>query len=104
MTDAAQQVIAAQLCGSMQHVTHAPGTFPYACWSHAGAALTALEAAGYRLIAPGAPKRYGQCDDTCTADCGHCKGAGPPGEPDDGVPRGGRAFSASTPMDPEAGE
>jgi hypothetical protein len=19
-------------------------------------------------------KRYGQCDDTCTTDCGHCKG------------------------------
>lgn len=22
--------------------------------------------------------RYGQCDDTCTVDCGHCKGEGPP--------------------------
>lgn len=24
-------------------------------------------------------ERYAQCDDTCTVDCGHCKGAGPPG-------------------------
>lgn len=23
-------------------------------------------------------KRYGQCDETCTADCGHCKGAAQP--------------------------
>jgi hypothetical protein len=23
------------------------------------------------------PRRYDQCDDTCTVDCGHCKGAGP---------------------------
>jgi len=22
--------------------------------------------------------RYDQCDDTCTTDCGHCKGAGRP--------------------------
>ncbi len=22
--------------------------------------------------------RYGQCDETCTVDCGHCKGQGPP--------------------------
>ena len=22
--------------------------------------------------------RYSQCDDTCTTDCGHCKGNGPP--------------------------
>jgi hypothetical protein len=25
--------------------------------------------------------RYAQCDDTCTTDCGHCKGAGRPTEP-----------------------
>lgn len=24
------------------------------------------------------PRRYDQCDDTCTVDCGHCKGNGPP--------------------------
>jgi hypothetical protein len=24
------------------------------------------------------PRRYDQCDDTCTVDCGHCKGAGKP--------------------------
>lgn len=24
------------------------------------------------------PARYDQCDDTCTVDCGHCKGQGPP--------------------------
>ena len=23
-------------------------------------------------------KRYDQCDVTCTVDCGHCKGVGPP--------------------------
>lgn len=23
-------------------------------------------------------QRYDQCDDTCTADCGHCKGHGRP--------------------------
>lgn len=22
--------------------------------------------------------RYDQCDSTCTTDCGHCKGQGPP--------------------------
>lgn len=22
--------------------------------------------------------RYSQCDDSCTVDCGHCKGAGAP--------------------------
>ncbi len=24
--------------------------------------------------------RYGQCDGTCTVDCGHCKGRGPLGD------------------------
>ena len=24
--------------------------------------------------------RYDQCDESCTTDCGHCKGAGPPSE------------------------
>lgn len=24
------------------------------------------------------PRRYSQCDGTCTVDCGHCKGAGRP--------------------------
>jgi hypothetical protein len=28
-----------------------------------------------------APKRYDQCDQTCTTDCGHCKGNGPPPPP-----------------------
>jgi hypothetical protein len=23
--------------------------------------------------------RYAQCDQSCTTDCGHCKGQGPPG-------------------------
>lgn len=27
--------------------------------------------------------RYSQCDDTCTTDCGHCKGQGPPTTPID---------------------
>jgi hypothetical protein len=27
---------------------------------------------------PRRPRRYDQCDDTCTTDCGHCKGAGKP--------------------------
>jgi hypothetical protein len=26
--------------------------------------------------------RYWQCDQTCTADCGACKGSGPPAAPD----------------------
>lgn len=31
-------------------------------------------------------KRYDQCDDTCTADCGHCKGRIPPiGPPSEGT-------------------
>lgn len=30
---------------------------------------------------PYPPRRYDQCDETCTTDCGHCKGQGPP-EPD----------------------
>ncbi len=51
----AQQVIAVQLCRSMQHVTHAPGTARYDCWFHAGLALTALAFAGYRLLPPGEP-------------------------------------------------
>lgn len=32
-----------------------------------------------------APRRYGQCDETCTTDCGHCKGQGrPSGEAESG--------------------
>ena len=26
--------------------------------------------------------RYSQCDSTCTTDCGHCKGNGPPNTSD----------------------
>jgi len=29
-----------------------------------------------------AQKRYDQCDATCTVDCGHCKGQGPPADAD----------------------
>lgn len=25
-----------------------------------------------------AARRYDQCDESCTTDCGHCKGEGPP--------------------------
>jgi hypothetical protein len=27
-------------------------------------------------------RRYDQCDGTCTVDCGHCKGQGPPWTPE----------------------
>lgn len=74
----ARQVIAAALCDSSicnkaMHRTH-PARVPHRCgsWDHAAYVLAALDRAGYRLL--------------------------PPGEPDDGVPRGGKAFSASTPM------
>lgn len=29
-------------------------------------------------VAERSPRRYDQCDETCTADCGHCKGKGIP--------------------------
>ena len=30
------------------------------------------------LLMPRFGRRYDQCDETCTTDCGHCKGAGRP--------------------------
>ena len=32
-------------------------------------------------------RRYDQCDDTCTTDCGHCKGQGPPAANPLAIPR-----------------
>lgn len=31
------------------------------------------------MSTPHERRRYSQCDDTCTTDCGPCKGAGHPG-------------------------
>jgi hypothetical protein len=31
-----------------------------------------------QVATPTRPRRYGQCDGTCTVDCGHCKGHGRP--------------------------
>lgn len=42
----------------------------YACWL--------LRDLGASVLEHGYAERYGQCDDTCTVDCGHCKGAGKP--------------------------
>jgi hypothetical protein len=47
------------------------------------------QAARLRLFDKGVemPKRYDQCDDTCTVDCGHCKGQGPPSGRAESLPK-----------------
>jgi hypothetical protein len=37
-----------------------------------------IRAALASAATPGRPRRYDQCDGTCTVDCGHCKGNGRP--------------------------
>lgn len=46
-----------------------------------------VSAPGTTHLAEHRRQRYDQCDETCTTDCGHCKGAGRPTytRPDDGL-------------------
>lgn len=65
-----------------------------AVWSAKGSQTTAVEAVKRRKTAEtelanhlARHPKFGQCDRTCTADCGHCKGGLVPGSPASG--RGG---------------
>lgn len=62
------------LCDKFDRLTTLPGSAPRRFARDVRAVLDAP-------VAPPAtprPRRYDQCDHTCTVDCGHCKGQGPP--------------------------
>lgn len=57
-----------------------PDVDPYddpVVWRHVRGGYAACAGWG-AFAAPKRPERFDQCDETCTVDCGHCKGEGHP--------------------------